>query len=58
MNEDTKQEIQRKPNSTKNYSLIGHGVILPVTKTEGQRLEEGNGNWMYASNKEERRQTE
>ncbi len=47
MNED-KEETQRKPDSIKNYILIGNGIILPVTRTEGERLEEGNGNWMYA----------
>lgn len=48
MNENTKQETQRKPDSTKNYGLIGNGIILPVTRIEGERLEQGNGRWMYS----------
>ena len=48
MNKDTKQETQRKPDRIKNYGLIGNGVILPVTRIEGERLEQGNGSWMYS----------
>lgn len=58
MNEDKKKETINKTTgkeNSKNYGIIGSGVILPVTKLEGQRLEEGNGNWMYAANKGERR---